>query len=954
MELVAKLARVRIGDDVFQSGDGLLLPSITLTLGEDARSSSCRFTVNDPGLTIGAKYREISVKAGGIDVPSDLLAAASSGGAGGGAAAPASTSGAISANVGIASIDSAFEGGSQSLIARAVGTSEGNRTPDGGFNSSYKGHTDPGNGVANIGSFSYQVHQGGASTPEEADALWLNRLKQQMPNYAQKVQAAGLDPNDGRLLANFTDLYTQAPAAAVGQGGFLDRLGEIKAAGGSYEAILQARLNSYRNPSSGALDAPGFGNSLERLTADQQRRMQALESVLAKSPGAPPAAAPAPLTPPAAAPASPAAPAQTPPVVEASKKGTEIIIELAVGWGLTFKDAIAFHFIHTGTETAWDASGAQTTTFEGLTIRWLLTRTPVTESFQGTTFKQYLEARCKSFGLELEMEGDGLKYEHLSQDGQTHLDLILREARRIGFVIKEGIGEKSGTLIAEPAARPEFTNFIIDEEVLIKPARFSDKARGALSGAPGATVSSPETGAGETATAIDRATGEVKQTQPESKAGTGAAADSTGSSAGAATPPVGGTVAPAPDAATTPPAPAATPAPAPNAATPAAPPPAEVSELAETKEDPPKRVIRADGAAVTTQRTRVTKGVAGKVTVTTTTSSSIVPTSGLGTSEKKIEVAEITDAGKTTVTTIERPGQPPEVSAPKTSTPTAEEKRLLEISKRPPASTATAPAAPGSGLPNQAAGAIDLADGRAEAQLIADESKRVKGYEDSYVLVMNMDTLQLVPGQIVALSKRLFLDPFATEKRTSTVEHNFEAGTTTLNTYVPQAPLPGASGPVQMATPTGPPGAFIFPIPAGATTIGDGYGTRANRDMGYRHTILDVTAPGGTPCVAMADGNVTYTGFDGGAGNLLEIEYAGGYKSIYMHGYAPDPFIVTSGPVKQGQPVFRVGTTGSSSGDHLHLKFTLGGSYCLLSKVNIDVLKMGLPIERYNEGCNQY
>lgn len=945
MELVVKLARVRIGDDVFQSGDGLLLSNINITLGEDNRSSFCRFSVNDPGLTIGAKYREMSVKAGGIDVPSDLLSAPGTPGATGATATP-TVGGAIAANVGIASIDSAFEGGSQSLIARAVGTSEGNRTPEGGFTESYKGHTDPGNGVANIGSFSYQVHQGGASTPEEADALWLNRLKEQMPNYAAKVQAAGLDPNDGRLLANFTDLYTQAPAAAVGAGGFLDRLGEIKAAGGSYDAILQARLNSYRNPSTGALDAPGFGNSLERLTADQRRRMDALESVLAKSPATPPAAAPAPLTPPATPSAAPTAPVQTPPVVEVSKKGTEIIIELAVGWGLTFADAIAFHFIHTGTETTWDGSGAQTTTFEGLSIRWLLTRTPVTESFEKTTFKQYLEARCRSFGLELEMEGDGLKYEHLSQDGQTHLNLILREARRIGFSIKEGTGPKSGTLIAEPTGRPEFTNFIIDEQTLIKPVRFTDKARGSTSGQPGATVSSPGTGAGESTSAINRETGASTQTQPESKAGTGAAPDSTGSTAGAGALPVGGTV-----AATPTPAPASAPT-----ATPAAVPVSAASELSQTKEDPPKRTERSDGTIITTARTTQTKAEGGKVIRTVETRTTTLPPGGGGTAQTQTEVSEITDQGKTITLTVAVEGQPPIVGAPKKEELTAEDKRLLELAKRAASEKkAAAPTpAPGAGLPNQPAGAIDLADGRAEAQVVADEAKRIKGYEDSYVLVMNMETLQLVPGQIVALSKRLFLDPFATEKRIGTVEHDFAAGTTTINTYIPQAPPPGSPSPVQMATPTGPPGAFIFPIPSGATTIGDGYGTRAGRGPDYRHTILDVTAPGGTPCVAMADGNVTYTGFDGGGGNMLEITYGGGYQSIYMHGYGPDPFIVTSGPVKQGQPVFKVGTTGASSGDHLHLKFTLNGSYCLLSKVGIDVLKMGLPIERYNEGCNQY
>jgi murein DD-endopeptidase MepM/ murein hydrolase activator NlpD len=106
----------------------------------------------------------------------------------------------------------------------------------------------------------------------------------------------------------------------------------------------------------------------------------------------------------------------------------------------------------------------------------------------------------------------------------------------------------------------------------------------------------------------------------------------------------------------------------------------------------------------------------------------------------------------------------------------------------------------------------------------------------------------------------------------------------------------------------------------------------------------------------MADGTIARvaTGENGGAGNLMVITYGGGYESTYMHGLAGNPFIVTSGQVRQGQPVFRVGTTGRSSGNHLHLKFTLNGTYCLLSKVGIDVLNMGLPVRRYNSDCDEY
>lgn len=177
------------------------------------------------------------------------------------------------------SLDQAFQGGQNSLIARAVGHSEGNRDARGGFTSSYRGHIDPGNRVRNVGSFSYQTHQGGASTPEQADQLWLNRLRQQVPRYEQAARRAGLNPNDTELLLNFKDLYTQSPSAATERGGFLDQLPSIARSQNRRDAILQARLNSYVNPSTGQLDAPGFGNNANRLRADQQRRMAALAAV---------------------------------------------------------------------------------------------------------------------------------------------------------------------------------------------------------------------------------------------------------------------------------------------------------------------------------------------------------------------------------------------------------------------------------------------------------------------------------------------------------------------------------------------------------------------------------------------------------------------------------------------------------------------------------------------------
>jgi hypothetical protein len=170
--------------------------------------------------------------------------------------------------------------GESGLVAVAVGYSEGNRTPDGCFTESYHGHTDPGNGARNIGSFSYQVRQGGADTPAAADALWLSRLSSQLlPRYLAACDEQQADPGNLRLWLNVCDLYTQSPAACLHQGGLLDQLRQIAASDYTRSSILHARVQSYYEPD-GRLNAPGFGNNEGRLRADQGRRMNCLEDVM--------------------------------------------------------------------------------------------------------------------------------------------------------------------------------------------------------------------------------------------------------------------------------------------------------------------------------------------------------------------------------------------------------------------------------------------------------------------------------------------------------------------------------------------------------------------------------------------------------------------------------------------------------------------------------------------------
>ncbi|WOD37490.1 hypothetical protein [Nodosilinea sp. E11] len=173
---------------------------------------------------------------------------------------------------------SLFEGDTNSLVAWAVGSAEGTRTPNGAINPAYFGHTDPGNRVWNMGTFSYQH---GAKTPAEADQKQLARLKNQGDVLRQRALSHGLNLTLEETL-NGLDLANQSPLAAIGRVGYIERLAEAKANGyEGAEAIVVARTRSYINPNTGRWNAPGLGNTEPSIRRDQKRRADAVAKAIA-------------------------------------------------------------------------------------------------------------------------------------------------------------------------------------------------------------------------------------------------------------------------------------------------------------------------------------------------------------------------------------------------------------------------------------------------------------------------------------------------------------------------------------------------------------------------------------------------------------------------------------------------------------------------------------------------
>jgi murein DD-endopeptidase MepM/ murein hydrolase activator NlpD len=103
------------------------------------------------------------------------------------------------------------------------------------------------------------------------------------------------------------------------------------------------------------------------------------------------------------------------------------------------------------------------------------------------------------------------------------------------------------------------------------------------------------------------------------------------------------------------------------------------------------------------------------------------------------------------------------------------------------------------------------------------------------------------------------------------------------------------------------------------------------------HHGIDYAAPTGTPVHSIGDGRVVAKGWDGkGGGNFLKITHNSVYTTVYMHLSGFGPGIVTGAPVKQGQLIGFVGSTGLASGPHLDFRVFQNGS-------PIDPLKVESP-----------
>lgn len=126
------------------------------------------------------------------------------------------------------------------------------------------------------------------------------------------------------------------------------------------------------------------------------------------------------------------------------------------------------------------------------------------------------------------------------------------------------------------------------------------------------------------------------------------------------------------------------------------------------------------------------------------------------------------------------------------------------------------------------------------------------------------------------------------------------------------------------------------PVPNG--TFRSGFGMRRHPILGYvrLHAGTDWAAPRGTPIIASGNGTVEKAGWSGAYGNQTIIKHANGYESSYSHQTSIARGVVPGAKVRQGQVIGTVGSTGLSTGPHLHYELIVNGT-------KVDSMRVRLP-----------
>ena len=200
----------------------------------------------------------------------------------------------------------------------------------------------------------------------------------------------------------------------------------------------------------------------------------------------------------------------------------------------------------------------------------------------------------------------------------------------------------------------------------------------------------------------------------------------------------------------------------------------------------------------------------------------------------------------------------------------------------------------------------DVADDLTDAQTVA------KAYE------AEIQAQNEVIAQIQAAQKRAAEQQAAQQQAQAAEENQGATDAAGENQNTAQNTTPSGNG---QST-----GSMMWPCPSSKRVTSD-YGPRTSPTNGAssNHKGIDIGAAYGADIVAAADGTVVFSGYSNTGGNYVMIDHGGSLYTVYMH--ASSLTVSAGQTVSKGQVIAKVGSTGISTGNHLHFGVTLNGVY---------------------------
>ena len=236
---------------------------------------------------------------------------------------------------------------------------------------------------------------------------------------------------------------------------------------------------------------------------------------------------------------------------------------------------------------------------------------------------------------------------------------------------------------------------------------------------------------------------------------------------------------------------------------------------------------------------------------------------------------------------------------------------------------------------------VELQDGQESLEyLIGAKQEELEGMEtdadkkqasieeyEAYIKEQN-DTIAILEQQAKDAKKKLQeeQDLQKQKEEEKKKQDKKQENTTSGDATATEKPSSDSSSSTSSVTLTYDGGTFAWPCPA-YTRISSEYGTRMHPTLGVEkfHNGVDLAAPAGSNILAAYNGTVVGAGYNSSMGNYVMIDHGSELYTIYMHASAL--YVKSGQKVSKGEVIAAVGTTGRSTGNHLHFGVRLNGNY---------------------------